>query len=126
MTPPLRIRFSLLAGILFAVLAAANLGLGALDGASSLLVLGSLLALLAVLQLFGVAVVITAEEVQVRNPLQMTVRRVRIEGLSDLRIEGSRLLRASDGRKITGLGRLSARAEDVDLLKEAMFGGKPA
>lgn len=126
MTPPLRIRFSLLAGILFAVLAVANLALGALDGASSLLFLGFLLTVLAVLQLVGVAVVVTPEEVQVRNPLQMTVRRVRIDGLRDLRIEGSRLLRASDGKKITGLGRFSARAEDVEQLKEAMFGGRAA
>lgn len=121
MTAPIRIRFSLVGAVLFLVLGGLNVAIGALRPSSALLVLGALLALLGVLQLVGTAVVVAPDEVQVRNPLQMTVRRVAIRGLTDLRVEDSRLHHAVDGRKITGLGSFSARPSDVERLRRAIL-----
>ena len=117
---PIRVRFPLGPALTFVVVGLLLLGAGVVAGSLPQLVAGPLTLLLGVLQLVGVAIVVEPHEVQVRNPLQMTVRRVPIVGLADLRRDGPKLLRAGDGARITGVGAFSARSADVEVLREAI------
>lgn len=120
MREPLRIRFSLTLALLFLSLGLLLLVFGALNDRVPNLVLGALLTLLGGLQLTGTAVIVGEQEVELKNPLRMTVRRTPIGGLADLSVDRSRLVRASDGRRITSVGAMSARAEDVEMLRRAI------
>jgi hypothetical protein len=98
-----------LGGVLFV------LGL-ATDGVLQI-VLGILFVLLGVLHLVGTAVVVGPHEVQVKNPLQITMKRVPISSMADLRLDGKVLRRVSDDKKVQNLGWGSARASDVEELR---------
>lgn len=120
MTPPIRIRFPLGLSVAFLALGLLLLVFGLLSDRIPNAVLGALLLLLGGLQATGVAVVVDAREVVVRNALRMTVRRMPIEGWGDLRIDGSRLVRDSDGRPVTSISRAAVRAGDVERLRAAI------
>lgn len=120
MREPLRVRFSLSLALLFLSLGLLLLVFGAFNDRVPNMVLGVLLILLGGLQLTGTAVIVGEQEVELKNPLRMTVRRTPIEGLADLSVDRSRLVRASDGRRITSVGAMSARAEDVEKLRRAI------
>lgn len=120
MKEPLRVRFSLTLALLFLSLGLLLLVFGALNDRVPNMVLGALLTLLGGLQLTGTAVIVGEQEVQLKNPLRMTVRRAPIEGLADLSIDRSRLVRSSDGKRITSVGAMSARSEDVEKLRRAI------
>lgn len=120
MREPLRVRFSLTLALLFLSLGLLLLVFGALNDRVPNMVLGALLTLLGGLQLTGTAVIVGEQEVELKNPLRMTVRRAPIEGLADLSIDRSRLVRASDGKRITSVGAMSARSEDVEKLRRAI------
>lgn len=120
MTAPLRIRFSLALTIGFLALGLLLLVFGLLNDRVPNAVLGAMFLVLGGLQLTGVAIVISPKEVQVKSALRTTARRVPIEGLADLRIEGLKLLRASDGLRITSVSGVAARSADVELLRNAI------
>ncbi|MCX6401546.1 MAG: hypothetical protein NTX33_16655 [Propionibacteriales bacterium] len=124
---PVRVRFSLVLSIGFLVLGLLLLVTGLLIDRTPNLVLGGMFLLLGGLQVTGAAVMVSADEVQVKNALRMTVKRVPIAGLGDLRIDGLKLVRASDGLKITSISKVAARAEDIELLRSAIdAAGAPA
>lgn len=120
MTLPLRIRFSLGLAIAFLALGLLLLVWGLLNDRVPNAVLGALFLVLGGLQSTGAAVIVSADEVQVKNALRMTVKRVPITGVGDLRIDGLKLVRASDGLKITSISKVAARADDIDLLRNAI------
>lgn len=117
---PLRIRFSLGLAIGFLALGLLLLVFGLLNDRVPNAVLGALFLVLGGLQITGVAIVVSATEVQVKSALRTTARRVPIEGLADLRIDGLKLLRASDGLRITSISGVAARSSDVQLLRDAI------
>ncbi len=100
-----------------------NLLLGEVVG----VVAGIVLTTLGALAVGGTPVVVETHEVQLKNFLRMTIRRRPIAGLADLRVDGTRLIRVSDGRKIAAIGPAAVRPEDVAVLREAIeqSGGVP-
>lgn len=70
--------------------------------------------------LAGPGLVVSADRVEVKNPLQITVRRVSINGFGDLTTEGDVLRRASDGRRIRSLRLGGARLDDRAALEWAI------
>ncbi|KRA29589.1 MULTISPECIES: hypothetical protein [unclassified Nocardioides] len=120
MTLPLRIRFSLGLAIGFLALGLLLLVWGLLNDRIPNAVLGAMFLVLGGLQYTGVAIIVGVNEVQVKSALRTTARRVPIEGLADLKIDGLALLRASDDLRITSLSGVAARTSDVETLREAI------
>lgn len=79
-------------------------------------VAGGILLLLGILQMINPQLVITADEVQVRNPVGMTLRRFPISGPQDLRFEDKKLMHVPTGKKVMTLG-FAADAGDVEKLR---------
>lgn len=68
------------------------------------ILVGLLLGAFGVLTMRNPIAVITDTEVQMRNPLGMTVRRFPISGPSDLRVEGSKVVHVPTGKRALSLG----------------------
>jgi len=66
--------------------------------------LGALIAALGILMTVNPMLRIEPHEVQVRNPLGMTLKRFRVSSPTDLRIERNVLRYAPTGKRISGLG----------------------
>lgn len=81
---------------------------------------GAFLVVMGLLALNGVLVVVEPHQVRIKNPFRMTIRRRPIAGLADLRIDGTRLIRVSDGRKVAGIGPAAVRPDDVAALRAAI------
>jgi hypothetical protein len=64
--------------------------------------------------------VVKPNEVQVKSPLQFTIKRVPISSMADLRMDGKVLRRASDNKKILNMGWGSVRAADVETLQRTI------
>lgn len=77
---------------------------------------GAILALLGVLMVVNPMLRIEPNEVQVRNPIGMTLKRYAVSGPSDLRFEGNALYHAPENKKISSLG-FGADSKDVDALR---------
>ncbi|GAA1153343.1 hypothetical protein [Ornithinicoccus hortensis] len=67
-------------------------------------VAGGILALVGALNLANPTIKIEPHEVQLRNPLGMTLKRFPVTGPADLRFEGNRLVHVPQGKRITSLG----------------------
>lgn len=101
---PMNIRYS-------KVLSLSALVVGALLAVISILTaeflsggVGVLLLALGILMTVNPMLRIEPHEVQVRNPLGMTLKRFRVTSPADLRIERNALRYVPDGKKISGLG----------------------
>lgn len=80
---------------------------------------GAILTLLGVLMLVNPMVRIDANEVQLLNPLGMTVKRRPVSSPADLRIEGKKLYHVPTGKKVASLG-FGVRGSDVEQLRAQM------
>lgn len=67
-------------------------------------VAGAILTVLGVLQLKNPMLRVTANEVQVCNPLGMTIKRFPVSSPADLQFDGSTLRHVPNGKKIATLG----------------------
>lgn len=65
---------------------------------------GAVLALVGGLNLVNPTVKVERDEVQLKNPLGMTLRRFPVSGPADLRFEGNKLVHVPQGKKIVSLG----------------------
>ena len=121
--PSLNVRYSRPLAITFIVLGAllALVSLGTKGVASG--VAGVILLVLGVLQLRAPMVVVADGEVQLRNPLGMTVKRFPVNSLADLRMEGKSLMHLPSGKKITSVG-FGFDKNDVAALR-AQLSGQP-
>lgn len=116
----LRVRFNPVVGWLMVALGLAMLALGVASQRWTSLVLGFVLAALGVLYVRGTSTTITPAEVVVRSPAQMVINRVPIHGLQDLYLDGTRLHRRGDGKRIVSLGWGSAHQGDLAALRAAV------
>lgn len=116
----IRIRFNPVMGVLVACAGGMLALLGMTAGPSYQIGTGTLFVVLGVLMITGTCVVVAPDLVQVKNPLRMTLKRVPVHGLHDLRLDNKKLHRASDGKKIVSLGLASVRNDDVDVLRQAI------
>jgi len=114
---PLRIGFNKPLAIALLVVGALLLVISLALGKALTAAVGGILALLGILQLVQSPLVITSEEVQVRNPLGMTLRRFPVSSPSDLRIEGKRLMHMPTGKKVYTLG-AAVNPSDVQKLRQ--------
>lgn len=80
------------------------------------LIAGAVILLLGVMLLINPMMRIEAHEVQVRNPLGMTLRRFPVSSPADLRFEGNKLIHVPQGKAIGTLG-FGANREDVNRLR---------
>lgn len=119
---PQNIRFSRTMAILLVVV-------GAFMALTSLLTeawvtggAGLILIVLGVLQLVNPALRIEPDEVQVRNPLGMTLKRFPVTSPADLRLEDKVLTHVPQGKKIASLG-FGFQASDVEALRAQLAGG---
>ncbi|OUZ12763.1 hypothetical protein BHE97_00690 [Aeromicrobium sp. PE09-221] len=109
-------------------LAVAELVIGALLALTSILTgqgigtaAGGILVALGVLMLVNPMAKVEPGEIQIRNPLGMTLKRYAIASPADLRIDGKSLRQASDGKKIMGLG-FGVDARDAAALRSQVTG----
>ncbi|MFD1717837.1 hypothetical protein [Georgenia deserti] len=77
---------------------------------------GAVLALAGVMMMINPMLNIERGEVQVRNPLGMTLRRFAVSSPADLRMAGNNLQHVPTGKKIAGLG-FGADKSDVQRLR---------
>lgn len=119
---PQNIRFSRTMAILLIVV-------GALMALSALLTeawvtggAGLILMVLGGLQLVNPALRIERDEVQVRNPLGMTLKRFPVSSPADLRLDDKVLTHVPQGKKIASLG-FGFEKADVEALRAQLAGG---
>src|SRR5699024_12560794 len=67
-------------------------------------VAGGILLLLGILQMINPQLVITADEVQMRNPISMTLRRFPISSTQELRFEDKKLIHVPTGETFRTVG----------------------
>lgn len=110
-------------------LAIAELAIGALLAVTSILTgqglgtaAGGILTALGVLMLVNPMAKIEPDEIQIRNPLGMTLKRYQVSSPADLRIDGTTLRQAADGKKIMGLG-FGVDSGDAAALRGQVAGG---
>lgn len=65
---------------------------------------GAVLTLLGILQLVNPMLKVGSDEVQVRNPLGMTIKRFPVSSPADLVIDGKALRHVPSGKKVMSLG----------------------
>lgn len=75
-----------------------------------------MLAALGVLMIINPMIKVESHEVQVRNPIGMTLKRYPITSAADLALEGKPLRHLPTGKRITSLG-FGANRPDVDALR---------
>ncbi len=113
-------------------LAIAELVIGVLLAVTSLLTqqglgtaAGGILAALGVLMLVNPMAKIEPNEIQIRNPLGMTLKRYQVSSPAELRIDGKTLRQAADGKKIMSLG-FGTDGSDAAALRSQVAGGPAA
>ncbi len=94
---------------------------GLLSGNVLNILVGLLLGAFGVLTIRNPIAVITETEVQMRNPLGMTVRRFPISGPEDLRIEGNKVIHAPTGKRAMSLG-FGTRPADAEKVRSFVTG----
>ena len=94
---------------------------GLLSGTVLNIFVGLLLGAFGVLTIRNPIAVITETEVQMRNPLGMTVRRFPISGPADLRIEGNKVIHAPTGKRAMSLG-FGTRPADAEKVRSFVTG----
>ncbi|TSD54374.1 hypothetical protein [Aeromicrobium piscarium] len=109
-------------------LAIAELVIGALLALTSILTgqglgtaAGGILVALGVLMLVNPMAKVEPNEIQIRNPLGMTLKRYAVASPTDLRVDGKTLRQASDGKKLMSLG-FGADGSDVAALRSQVTG----
>lgn len=121
----IRVRHSKVFGGVFAVIGVALLATSLATGANAVsLIASALLVILGIGYTFTAPLVVTSNEVQLRNMLGRTMRRFPIASPSDLAVDRSRLYVVSTGRRVYTLSFLLDRG-DVERLKERI-GQRPA
>lgn len=132
-TPPpapsgeeIRIRFNPVLAALVLVVGVLLILVGVALGDTLQVVVGGIFVVLGVLNAVGTAAVVAPHEVQVKNPLQITMKRVPITSPADLRLDGKVLRRASDEKKIVNLGWGAARSSDIETLRQAIAASSAA
>ncbi|MCB0881799.1 MAG: hypothetical protein KDC33_06225 [Thermoleophilia bacterium] len=112
-------------GALLALAGIANIVLFAVTGseATTNVLIGTPLAILGVLYLVRDAVVVTPREVQVKNPLGMTMKRVPIGSLAELRFDGKKLVHVPSGGTVLRTGSLGG--EGLAALRAAVEDARP-
>lgn len=86
------------------------------------IVAGAVLTLLGVLTIVNPMLRITSSEVQVRNPLGMTLKRFPVNSPADLRFDGKKLRHVDGDRKIMTLG-FGVHPADAQALRQQVAGG---
>lgn len=119
---PIRIRGPVWAAVLNLAAAGMLVVLFLLGGSVVAIPIAVILVVISLGSLLGWYLSVEEHQVKVRNGYQMTVRRIPVAGPGDLHIDGTRLVRASDGKQIGGVGPWSARGTDVALLRAAIAG----
>jgi hypothetical protein len=127
---PIRVGLNRLIAFLMIGVAGLNLYVFLLTGKGMHAGLAGLFALIGVLYLFGNLLVVTETEVQLKNPMGMTVKSYPIQSLRDLEMDGNKLFvtGAGERKKIAGLG-FAAAGGDVARLRRAIDdarAGRPA
>lgn len=84
-------------------------------------VAGAVLALLGVLTFINPLIKVEPDEVQVRNPLGMTLKRFPVTSPADLALEGKTLRHVPTGKRITSLG-FGVHGPDADALRTQLSG----
>lgn len=85
--------------------------------------IGTPLLILGLLYLTRDALVVTPADVQVKNPLGMTMKRRAIASLGDLRFDGKKLIHVPSGDTVLRTG--SVNRPDVDALRAAVEAAQP-
>lgn len=112
----MKIRFSPGLPIVLLVLGPFSAATSLLTGQVLSVAVGGLLVLLGVLMLVNPMMIIEADEVRVRNPLGMTVKRFAVASPAELRFDGNVLWHVPENRKIGSLG-FGVRREDRRALR---------
>lgn len=86
-------------------------------------VAGGILALVGGLNVANPTIKVERHEVQLRNPLGMTLRRYPVSGPADLRFEGNRLIHVPQGKRISNLGFGFDRGDVTALRAQVQRGG---
>lgn len=94
---------------------------GLLTGNVLNILVGLLLGAFGVLVLRNPIAVVTETEMQIRNPLGMTVRRFPVSGPADLRIEGNKVIHVPTGKRALSLG-FGTRPEDAEKVRSFVGG----
>lgn len=97
---------------------------GLLTGNILNILVGLLLGAFGVLVIRNPVAVVTDTEVQMRNPLGMTVRRFPISGPADLRVEGNKVVHVPTGKRALSLG-FGTRAADAEKVRTWIGGEGP-
>lgn len=106
-----------------AVVGVLLLVVGLLSGNVLNILVGVLLGAFGVLTIRNPIAVITDTEVQMRNPLGMTVRRFPISGPADLRLEGTKVVHVPTGKRALSLG-FGTRPADAQEARSWIGGGE--
>lgn len=80
---------------------------------------GAILVLLGILMVVNSILRIEAQQVQVRNPVGMVLKRYPIESASDLYFEGNTLWHRPQNKKVASLG-FGAQTSDVESLRSSL------
>jgi hypothetical protein len=125
---PIRVGLNrVLAGLMLAV-SGLNLVVFLMAANTMQLLLAGVLGGVGLMYLFGDAFVVTATEVQVKNPLGMILKRYPIRSLADLRFDGGTLYVAQGegGERKIGSFKLSANGSDLAKLRQAVDDARAA
>ena len=114
--PVLVVRYRRGLGVAAIVVAGLLLGLGALIGDPLDLVIGVVVGVMGLAYVRGTALVLTADELQLKSPIGLTTRRFPVRGPQDLRIDGKTLHHVPEDRRILTLG-MSVDPGDVERLR---------
>lgn len=126
MTDQIRVRLNRMTGLIVIPMGTLGVVVSLVTGSPLTAVAAGLLVVLGVLYCFGTVAVVLPHEVQVRNPVQITTKRVAIDGLADLDLDGTRLRRRTDRKQITTLAGLTTNADDVARLRVAIHAAQAA
>jgi hypothetical protein len=118
---PIRVRLNKVLGGLFIAVSLLNGFVFLMTHQVMQLVIGSVMGLVGVLYIMGEVLAVTANEVQIKNPFGMVLRRHPIRSLADLEMDGNKLFVVTGGerKKIASLGFI-ATGTDVDALRAAI------
>lgn len=117
------IRYSKPLAITLLVVGLLLLGLSLVTEQWLSVVAGGILALVGGLNLANPTIKVEPHEVQLRNPLGMTLRRYPVTSPADLRFEGNRLMHVPQGKRIANLGFGFDRGDVTALRSQVPSGG---
>ncbi|NYF97557.1 hypothetical protein [Janibacter cremeus] len=118
---PMTIASNRFLAIALMVIGALLLIISLLDQQWISVVAGAVLALLGVLTFINPLIKVEPDEVQVRNPLGMTLKRFPVTSPADLALEGKTLRHVPTGKRITSLG-FGVHGPDADALRTQLSG----